>query len=99
MRSPSIHSHMFPTHVGMNRGKSKLTIKQICMFPTHVGMNREALHESILRLYVPHTRGDEPSAMDENREARYMFPTHVGMNRTTADSLRCHSACSPHTWG
>ena len=31
------------------------------MFPTHVGMNRNRIKPVVIRVDVPHTRGDEPS--------------------------------------
>ena len=36
-------------------------------FPTHVGMNRQARVSTKNIAYVPHTRGDEPTRIEEHR--------------------------------
>ena len=52
--------------------------KKIC--PTCVGMNRLGLRLTLLFLYLPHMRGDEPVINLQGKRQGAICPTCVGMN-------------------
>ena len=90
-------SGMFPTHVGMNRGR--LYSKRNRHVPHTRGDEPRRRKESRRpSRNVPHTRGDEPPALFQKLRAHKMFPTHVGMNRAKRFLLEYREDV-PHTRG
>ena len=89
---------MFPTHVGMNRQKTRGRPMALCVFPTHVGMNHAPQMARDVLVRVPHARGDEPEKRMGLADEGQVFPTHVGMNRHSVSFFGARRSV-PHARG